>query len=148
MLGFLSHLYLSSGCWLSLQDINFEWWFNRRGRAGRVIVGVVATPGERRADLLQGSTKVGAPGLVNFITAVAYHFCPACLQHSCNLVHRLKPISVILANFIKEIKVEEWKDIPNRGDFRVYSNATPGASPLRGIEEPLELRFRPQVPCL
>ena len=27
--------------------------------------------------ILQGSAKVGAPGLVNFITAVAYHFCPS-----------------------------------------------------------------------
>ena len=25
---------------------------------------------------VQRSAKVGAPGLVNFITAVAYHFCP------------------------------------------------------------------------
>ena len=25
---------------------------------------------------VQGSAKVGAPGLVNFITTVAYHFCP------------------------------------------------------------------------
>ena len=33
--------------------------------------------------------KVGAPGLVNFISAVAYHFCPGCLQHSHNLVRRL-----------------------------------------------------------
>ena len=24
-----------------------------------------------------GSAKVGAPGLVNFITAVAFHFCPS-----------------------------------------------------------------------
>ena len=30
--------------------------------------------------------------MMNFITAVAYHFCPACLQYSRNLVHRLKPI--------------------------------------------------------
>ena len=52
ILGLFSHLYLSSGCWLSLEDINFEWWLNRRGGAGRVIVGDVATPGERRADLL------------------------------------------------------------------------------------------------
>ena len=33
-------------------------------------------------------------------------------------------------------------------DFRVYSNATPSASLLRRIEEPLELWFRPQVPSL
>ena len=26
---------------------------------------------------VQRSAKVGAPGLVNFITAVAYHFCPS-----------------------------------------------------------------------
>ena len=25
---------------------------------------------------VQGTTKVGAPGLVNLIAAVAYHFCP------------------------------------------------------------------------
>ena len=39
--------------------------------------------------LVQGLAKVGAPGLVNFISAVAYHFCPACSAHSRNLVHRL-----------------------------------------------------------
>ena len=27
--------------------------------------------------LLQRSAKVGAPGLVNFINAVAYHICPS-----------------------------------------------------------------------
>ena len=27
--------------------------------------------------LIQRSAKVGAPGLVNFITAVAYHICPS-----------------------------------------------------------------------
>ena len=26
---------------------------------------------------IQRSAKVGAPGLVNFITALAYHFCPS-----------------------------------------------------------------------
>ena len=36
---------------------------------------------------LQSSAKVCAPGLVNFIPAIAYHFCPACLNHSRNLVH-------------------------------------------------------------
>ena len=30
-----------------------------------------------RARMLQRSANVGAPGLVNFITAVAYHFCPS-----------------------------------------------------------------------
>ena len=43
---------------------------------------------------VQRSAKVGAPGLVNFITAVAYHSALACLQHSRNLVHRLWPVSV------------------------------------------------------
>ena len=38
---------------------------------------------------VQRSDKVGAPGLVNFISAVANHFCPACLQHSHNLEQRL-----------------------------------------------------------
>ena len=38
---------------------------------------------------VQRSAKVGAPGLMNFIAAVAYHICPACLQQSRNLVHRL-----------------------------------------------------------
>ena len=38
---------------------------------------------------IQRSAKVGAPSLVNFITAVAYHFCSACLKHSRNLEHRL-----------------------------------------------------------
>ena len=32
--------------------------------------------------------KDGAPGLVNFITAVANHSAPACLQHSRILWHR------------------------------------------------------------
>ena len=45
-------------------------------------------------DPLQRSAKVSAPGLVNFIAAVAYHTAPACLKHSCNLVHELQPISV------------------------------------------------------
>ena len=43
---------------------------------------------------VQRSAKVGAPGLVNFITAVAFHSALACLQHSRNLVHRLWPVSV------------------------------------------------------
>ena len=30
-------------------------------------------------DYVQRSAKVGAPGLVNFITAVAYYFCPSSL---------------------------------------------------------------------
>ena len=38
-------------------------------------------------DSIQRSAKVGAPGLVSFITAVAFHSAPACLQHSRNLVH-------------------------------------------------------------
>ena len=38
---------------------------------------------------IQRSAKVGAPGLVNSITAVAYYPAPVCLQHSRNLVHRL-----------------------------------------------------------
>ena len=44
---------------------------------------------------IQRSAKVGAPGLMNFIIAVANHFCgcPPCLQRSRNLEHRLKPIS-------------------------------------------------------
>ena len=43
---------------------------------------------------VQRSAKVSALGLVNFITALAYHFCPACLQHSRNLVHLFLLISV------------------------------------------------------
>ena len=35
---------------------------------------------------VQRSAKVIATASVNFITAVAYHFCSACLQHSRNLV--------------------------------------------------------------
>ena len=31
----------------------------------------------RLPDYVQRSAKVGAPGLVNFITAVAHHFCPS-----------------------------------------------------------------------
>ena len=27
--------------------------------------------------LMQGSAKIGAPGLVNFTTALAYYFCPS-----------------------------------------------------------------------
>ena len=38
------------------------------------------TCGLTKPNTLQRSAKVGAPGLVNFITAVAYHFCPAWLQ--------------------------------------------------------------------
>ena len=34
---------------------------------------------------LQGSAKRRAQGLVNFVTALAYHFCLACLQHPRNL---------------------------------------------------------------
>ena len=47
---------------------------------------------------MQGSAKVGAPGLTNFVTAVAYHFCPSLpaaftqpgasiLADFCTLVH-------------------------------------------------------------
>ena len=43
---------------------------------------------------VQRLAKAGAPGLVNFITAVAHHFtsAPACTPHSHNLGHQLKPI--------------------------------------------------------
>ena len=34
---------------------------------------------------VQRLVKAGAPGLVNFITAVAYHFSPALMQHPRNL---------------------------------------------------------------
>ena len=38
---------------------------------------------------LQGSAKIGASGLVNFVSDVACHLCPARLKHLRNLVHRL-----------------------------------------------------------
>ena len=48
---------------------------------------------------VQRSAKVGAPGLVNFITAVAYHFCPtlpaAFTQHG----------ALPLANFCTRVAV-------------------------------------------
>ena len=47
-----------------------------------------------RPSGIQRSAKVDAPGLVNFIPAVAYHFCLNCLQHSRNLECHLLPISV------------------------------------------------------
>ena len=72
---------------------------------------------------LQRSAKVGEPGLVNFITAVAYHFCPACLQHSRNLVHRHYPISVDLP--------------PSNGYKKAWNLGGPiahRAIPLKGVD--------------
>ena len=49
--------------------------------AGRVLI---------QYPTVQRWAKVGAPGLVNFVTAVAYHLCPrllAYLQHSPDLEH-------------------------------------------------------------
>ena len=52
------------------------------------------------SDEIQRSAKVGAPGMVNSISVVFYHFCPS--KHSQQLEHRLRPTFVVLMVFIKE----------------------------------------------
>ena len=39
----------------------------------------------REDEHVKGSAKRRTPGLVNFVVAVAYHFCLACLQNSRNM---------------------------------------------------------------
>ena len=52
-------------------------WACVAGRGRLLLSGSVAHASLKTAVQMsvQGSAKVGAPGLVNFITAVAHHFC-------------------------------------------------------------------------
>ena len=43
----------------------------------KVSIFTTVLQGFETVSYIQRSAKIGAPGLVNFITAVAYHFCPS-----------------------------------------------------------------------
>ena len=55
------------------------WWIllDRFGGRGNELKAVIAHNAVTLFPDVQRSAKVGAPGLVNFITALAYHFCPS-----------------------------------------------------------------------